>query len=69
METCENHDKCGFFKKHGDLNLAIFPMLISVYCRGPLQDQCQRKLQKERSGILPGDDIAPTGLNFIDLQA
>ncbi|PLX98629.1 MAG: hypothetical protein C0623_11500 [Desulfuromonas sp.] len=65
--TCENHEKCGFFEKHGDFDLAIFPMLVNIYCRGPLQDQCLRKQYLDETGNFPNDDIAPTGLNFANL--
>lgn len=64
MSQCENHEGCGFFEKHNDPDTAIFSMLISIYCNGPLRDECARKLYLEDNGEFPTDDIAPTGLNF-----
>ncbi len=65
MSPCENHEQCGFFEKHGDLETAIFSMLFSVYCNGPLREECARKRFLVENGQFPSDDIAPTGLNFL----
>ena len=68
MTQCGDHENCGFFEKHGGEGNVIFPMLISVYCRGPLRDECARKRFLEENGSFPSDDIGPTGLNFSDGQ-
>ena len=66
MHLCENQTECGFFAKHGNSETAIFPMLVSIYCRGPLRDDCMRWQFLEENGRFPSHDMAPTGLSFSD---
>lgn len=64
MKECELLTKCGFFKKHMDSHEAACKGLISLYCKGPKQDQCKRKEYRSRHGVPPTDNMLPVGTVF-----
>ncbi len=68
MGQCTDLENCSFFDKHGAAESAVFALLISIYCNGPLRDECARKLYLNEKGSFPAADVAPTGLNLSAAQ-
>jgi hypothetical protein len=60
-QTCENLDKCGFFKQHGGENDLACKWYIREYCNGSKQAECKRKQYKQENGTPPADDMLPSG--------
>lgn len=61
MADCPNLPNCGFIKKfNGSKNLAC-QGFITMFCRGTRQDQCERKLYRQKNGCPPPDDMMPNG--------
>lgn len=60
-QECELLDRCGFFKKYQGTKELACKGFINQYCKGPKMDQCKRKEYSEKHGVLPSDDMLPSG--------
>lgn len=68
MADCEMLPKCAFFNKHARENPLVCEGLARLYCRGNLQDDCERKRVRMATGQPPPDDMLPNGLKFVGLS-
>ena len=66
-EPCELLATCGFFKKYYGasepeyFHLVQQLLFIQRYCKGPLQNQCYRKIYRAQHGTPPDSDMMPDG--------
>lgn len=58
---CELLETCGFFKKYKVIDDLVCEELIATYCKGPKMNECKRKQYRTDQGLLPSDDMLPTG--------
>lgn len=61
IEECERLNECGFFKKYKDTVQMACRGFISLYCKGPKMDECQRKAYFQKHGRPPVDEMMPSG--------
>ncbi|MDT8419508.1 MAG: hypothetical protein RQ754_03690 [Desulfuromonadales bacterium] len=63
---CDRLLICPFFKavKEAEQPLDVLNEYVHVYCCGPFMDKCYRVQYLHRHGEPPGDNIAPSGLDF-----
>lgn len=63
---CERLLVCPFFKTAKEANQSqdVLNEYVNLYCRGPFIDRCYRMQYLKRHGELPGESIAPSGLDF-----
>ncbi|KIX13738.1 hypothetical protein [Dethiosulfatarculus sandiegensis] len=61
MSNCDLLDKCGFFQKHAKSHQAACQGLVTLYCKGPKQNECKRKEYRKKHGQPPPDDMLPGG--------
>jgi hypothetical protein len=59
---CENLKTCGFFRKYFHVNKTACRNFIKTYCRGEMQDECERKAYRIANGGPPDDDMMPNGI-------
>lgn len=60
-EECEMLNRCGFFKKYQPIKELACWGFISLYCRGPMQEACERKKYRREHGAAPSEDMLPSG--------
>lgn len=58
---CNLLEKCGFFRKYQQSQDMACRSFIRSYCKGPKQDECERKKFREQNGVPPDDDMMPSG--------
>lgn len=58
---CSLLDDCGFLKKSGRTDDMGCTWFIREYCRGPRMAECRRRKHFYEHGMLPSDDMLPTG--------
>jgi hypothetical protein len=44
--------------------LDVLNEYVKVYCCGPLHHKCYRNVYFELHGVMPADNISPSGLDF-----
>lgn len=67
-DHCVNLPTCGFFKKYFPINQAVCRSFLRDYCRGEMQDACQRKVWRQEHGAPPPDDMLPNGVTLPSLD-
>ncbi|MBN1942714.1 MAG: hypothetical protein JW849_05400 [Phycisphaerae bacterium] len=60
-QDCELLSKCGFFKKYGASKELACKGFVQQYCKGPKQNDCERKKYRLQNGKPPADDMMPSG--------
>jgi len=60
-EECPMLAKCGFVKKYSGTKDVLIKGILNAYCNGPKQNECQRKVYRQKHGKPPSDDMLPTG--------
>ena len=60
-EECPMLAKCGFVKKYSGTKDVLIKGILNAYCKGPKQNECQRKVYRQKHGKPPSDDMLPTG--------
>lgn len=60
-EECDRLPQCGFFKKYGDTIQLACRGFVSMYCKGPKREVCQRKVYMRDHGHPPVDEMMPSG--------
>lgn len=63
-ERCELLEKCGFFKKYGEVQSIACTVMIKDYCTGPRMNECKRKEYRKQHGAPPSEDMMPSGKIF-----
>ncbi len=63
-ENCELLEKCGFFKKYGEVQSIACARMIKDYCTGSKMNECKRKEYRKQHGTPPADDMMPSGKMF-----
>jgi major membrane immunogen (membrane-anchored lipoprotein) len=58
---CELLQECGLFKKYQAANDLACKGFIKVYCQGPKMAECKRVEYYLEHGMLPSDDMLPSG--------
>jgi hypothetical protein len=63
---CERLPVCPFFRvfQETDEMLDVLNEYVKVYCCGPLHHKCYRNVYFALHGVMPADNISPSGLDF-----
>lgn len=70
---CKYHPNCVFYdkssdEKHRKDKIRIFHEYVEKYCFGKQHVACYRYIQKEKTGVMPPDDMTPTGVKYIPVK-
>jgi hypothetical protein len=58
---CMLLEKCGFFIKYQKTKEKECRGFINSFCNGIKQNECKRRIYWHKQGVLPSDDMMPTG--------
>lgn len=62
---CEFLERCGLFTKYQSANSVACEWFIGQYCSGFGTAECRRKRFYRKHGVLPSDDMLPSGSTLI----
>ncbi|MDD5746984.1 MAG: hypothetical protein PHO30_06975 [Candidatus Omnitrophica bacterium] len=63
MEQCELFE-CGFLQRFKHADRILSAGIISMYCRGPELEDCERRKYEKKYGKPPADSLRPDGRIF-----
>lgn len=64
-QECELLERCGLFKKYQPTDDLACEWFIDKYCSGLGISRCRRKRFYAKYGIVPPDDMLPTGTMIV----
>ena len=65
-QECELLERCGLYRKYQPTNDLACSWFIDKYCSGLGITRCRRKQFYTKYGIVPPDDMLPTGAVIVN---